>query len=91
MSFEEQIYFIDSINNNDEFYHVRQRVAFVYEKFEKYVNFPKKSHQINFYKYFKKFDNDINLFHDFVHTTPLGDEKIAEHYFSYFVNHFLKT
>ena len=62
------------------------QIKFLYERFAKDVELPERVPILDFHQYFGQFGDDMTLFIDIVHTTPLGDEKVAEYYFTYLKN-----
>ena len=64
---------------------LHKHIPFLYDQCQKRVQMLEGVRLVDFHRYFEQFGEDMTLFNDFIHTTPLGDEKIAECYFSYFV------
>lgn len=58
-------------------------VPFLYEKYFEHGSYRDLKHFLNFPQYFGELDDSHTLLADCVHTTPEGDEAIAEIYFNY--------
>ena len=91
MSIEEIMYFEDIKTLKDPYLHQRKQIQFLYDYFENNVNLPDRVTLLNFNKYFKRYDENLTLFQDFVHTNPMGDEIISQYYFNFFKNNYLRS
>ena len=72
--------FLDGIDADNPFDIVYKRMRFLYDKLVENVRPKDWPCFIDFDRHFRQFGGDESLFGDFMHTLPVGDEKIAAHY-----------
>lgn len=83
-SSDEENYLNSELSHTNPFKEGYKRMPFIYKE---YVDTIKKEQNINFFdvhEKFNRYDGQDTLFGDIIHTTPLGDKKIAIHYFEHF-------
>jgi hypothetical protein len=76
---------LESMNNpNRRWRNVFERVPYVYGLLSEALATQSDLTVLNFHREFKGFSSDQTLFQDYMHTTPLGEQRIAESY-SHFI------